>query len=118
MEKIRKEEELVGKRLVDARVEKGLSRSKVASMLGISHQQMQKYEAGINRISAGKLHYFAKKLSLPVTYFFRKESGEVVKSELSRKEQTELTNLIKRYSKLNAKTKKIINLLMDELSKK
>lgn len=117
MEKIKKEEVLVGKKLVEARVEKGLSRSSVASMLGISHQQMQKYEAGINRISAGKLYYLAKKLGLPITYFYKKESGVAAKKSLSKKEQSEITGLIRKYSKISPKAKKIVSSLLDELAR-
>jgi transcriptional regulator with XRE-family HTH domain len=48
----------------------GLSRHQLAEKIGVTHQQLQKYEKGINRISAGRLVAIANALSKPVSYFF------------------------------------------------
>lgn len=48
----------------------GLSQTQVADALGITFQQIQKYERGANRISASKLYDAAKLLQAPVSYFF------------------------------------------------
>jgi transcriptional regulator with XRE-family HTH domain len=48
----------------------GLSQERLAEALGLTFQQVQKYERGSNRISASKLYEIAKFLSVPVSYFF------------------------------------------------
>jgi len=53
------------------RVERGLSQEKVASQLGITAQQLKKYERGANRIGASRLHQIAIVLDVPIQYFFR-----------------------------------------------
>ena len=58
---------LVGKRICAQRVFRGLSRSALASSIGVTFQQLQKYEKGINRITVGKLCEIAAALQLDVT---------------------------------------------------
>ena len=53
-----------------ARVKAGLSQSKLAAELGITFQQLQKYEKGKNRIAVSTLLLIAEALSLPVQSFF------------------------------------------------
>lgn len=53
-----------------ARVKAGLSQSKLAAELGITFQQLQKYEKGRNRIAVSTLLLIADALSLPVQSFF------------------------------------------------
>ena len=48
----------------------GLSQEKLADGLGITFQQVQKYEKGTNRISASRLHEMARILQVPVPFFF------------------------------------------------
>lgn len=60
----------VGARLRIRRKMMGLSQTQVADALGITFQQIQKYERGANRISASKLYDAAKLLQAPVSYFF------------------------------------------------
>lgn len=60
----------VGQRLRQRRVLVGLSQEKLARMVGITFQQVQKYERGANRIVASRLFELAKVLDVPVSYFF------------------------------------------------
>jgi len=48
----------------------GLSQEALGNALGLTFQQVQKYERGANRISASKLHETARFLKVPVAYFF------------------------------------------------
>ncbi len=48
----------------------GLSQDRLAAQLGLTFQQIQKYERGANRISASKLFQTAKALGVSVSYFF------------------------------------------------
>jgi transcriptional regulator with XRE-family HTH domain len=48
----------------------GMSQSKVGEAVGLTFQQIQKYERGSNRIGSSRLYEFAKVLDVPVSYFF------------------------------------------------
>ncbi|MEH6575667.1 MAG: helix-turn-helix transcriptional regulator [Amphritea sp.] len=61
---------LVARNVRERRIYKGLSQAQLAAMLDVSFQQMQKYEKGRNRISAGRLHKIAVTLQCPEQYFF------------------------------------------------
>lgn len=60
----------VGSRLRLRRHAIGMAQEALAEQLGISFQQVQKYEAGVNRISASRLFDIAGILHVPVSYFF------------------------------------------------
>jgi len=48
----------------------GISQERLADDLGLTFQQVQKYERGANRVSASKLYEIARSLSAPVSFFF------------------------------------------------
>lgn len=60
----------VGSRLRVRRTLLGMSQEKLAGAIGLTFQQVQKYERGLNRISAGRLYQFSRILDIPVSYFF------------------------------------------------
>ena len=60
----------VGARLRLRRTLLGLSQEKLGEAVGITFQQLQKYERGANRISASRLFNLAQVLGVPVTFFF------------------------------------------------
>jgi transcriptional regulator with XRE-family HTH domain len=60
----------VGSRLRMRRLVLGMSQEKLGEALGITFQQIQKYEKGTNRISASRLQLAAKVLSVPVDFFY------------------------------------------------
>ncbi len=60
----------VGDRIRVRRFLMGLSQEKLGEALGLSFQQVQKYEKGANRVSASRLFQFAKILNVPAPYFF------------------------------------------------
>src|ERR1700674_4185546 len=53
----------------------GMSQTELADVIGVTFQQVQKYEKGVNRIGAGRLYRIADTLSIPVTFFFEGASG-------------------------------------------
>jgi len=59
----------VGARLRAARLEAGKSQTDVAEALGVTFQQVQKYEKGTNRISAGRLYELSRLFDVPVQSF-------------------------------------------------
>ena len=48
----------------------GLSQDSIGKAIGVTFQQIQKYERGINRMGASRIYDFAKALNVPVSYFF------------------------------------------------
>lgn len=48
----------------------GMSQERLGELLGLTFQQVQKYEKGINRISAGRLFEVSVRLGCPITYFY------------------------------------------------
>jgi transcriptional regulator with XRE-family HTH domain len=60
----------VGTKLRARRTKLGMSQSTLAEALGLTFQQVQKYEKGANRISASRLQQIAQILHMPVEYFF------------------------------------------------
>ncbi len=60
----------VGKRLRLRRTLLGMSQEAVGSAIGVTFQQVQKYERGINRMGASRLFDFSKVMNIPVSYFF------------------------------------------------
>jgi transcriptional regulator with XRE-family HTH domain len=60
----------VGERIRLRRTERGLTQEQLAEALEVSYQQVQKYETGANRISAGRIWEIARKLAVEVGYFF------------------------------------------------
>ena len=60
----------VGRRLRQRRVALGISQEQLGGELGLTFQQIQKYEKGQNRVSAGRLYKVAMILSVPVEFFF------------------------------------------------
>jgi transcriptional regulator with XRE-family HTH domain len=61
---------VVGVRMAARRSALGLSQTALAAQLGVSFQQVQKYEKGSNRVSASRLHQVATALGCPVADFF------------------------------------------------
>jgi transcriptional regulator with XRE-family HTH domain len=62
-------DKLVGVRVRMRRMIKGLSQEKLGEALGVTFQQIQKYEKGLNRISASRLERLSRALDAPAGYF-------------------------------------------------
>lgn len=69
---------VVGANVRRLRVESGITLAEMAEALGISHQQLQKYETGANRVSAGMLYELARYFVMPIDALFvgTDESGD------------------------------------------
>ena len=81
----------IGKRIKMQRLARGLSQTDVASRLGITFQQIQKYERGTNRVGAGRLQEMANLLGVTPAFFF--EDGPRYKPGQS-EEASETTELL------------------------
>lgn len=77
-EKVRSPQNLdvhVGKRIRMRRALLGISQEKLAEAIGITFQQVQKYERGVNRVSASRLFQIGEVLDVPVAYFYAEYHG-------------------------------------------
>lgn len=103
----------VGKRLRRRRRLLGLTQSQLADAVGIRFQQVQKYEAGANRVSASRLFELAEALDVPVQYFYeglegRGESAltgeEALEADILSKKET--VDLVRAYYRLNERPRR------------
>ncbi|WP_208438532.1 helix-turn-helix domain-containing protein [Bartonella grahamii] len=112
---------LIGKRIRHRRISIGLSQKELGSHLGVSFQQIQKYEKGLNRVSAKCLLEIAQKLNVPVNFFYAdlaiKEDTPTKETLLhldqctySEKEHT----LLKNFRELKSKKQKAILWLISD----
>jgi transcriptional regulator with XRE-family HTH domain len=60
----------VGQRIRARRMAKGMSQTELGGLLGVTFQQVQKYEKGVNRVGAGRLVRVGEALEVPVSFFF------------------------------------------------
>jgi transcriptional regulator with XRE-family HTH domain len=60
----------IGRKIRALRLQRGLSQSGLADGIGLTFQQVQKYEKGTNRVSAGRLQKIADMLNIPITFFY------------------------------------------------
>ena len=65
----------VGRRVRSRRLECNLSQTELADAIGVTFQQVQKYEKGTNRIGAGRLERISEKLGVPISFFFDTMDG-------------------------------------------
>ena len=69
----------VGNRIRLRRTLLGLSQEKLASLLGLTFQQVQKYERGMNRVGASRLWDIGKVLNVPIEFFYEDMDIDVAK---------------------------------------
>lgn len=82
----------VGKRLKLLRIQRGLSQEKLSELIDVSFQQVQKYENGVNRISAGRLWLICLALHVMPNAFFEEVDDVRLPSN---------TRLLQRFSSLS-----------------
>ena len=70
----------IGAKIQELRPASGLSRQQLGDLIAVTHQQLQKYEKGTNRVSAGRLAVIARHLNKPVSYFYE-EIGIVTSND-------------------------------------
>ncbi|MDR0753485.1 MAG: helix-turn-helix domain-containing protein, partial [Holosporaceae bacterium] len=101
----------IGKRVKARRAFLGISQEKLGSYLDVTFQQIQKYEKGTNRISAGTLYYIAGILEVNVSYFtdgFRQMSSLNEESKPTynpnQSKNKEMTELLRFFHKITDAT--------------
>src|SRR3982750_733249 len=101
----------VAKRVRALRLQRGISQTELGGILDVTFQQVQKYETGTNRISAGRLQQIAEVLDVPVPYFYANDTngrghpgGEprstAINSEFDLLQSAHAIRLVRAYSRI------------------
>ena len=111
----------VGRRIRARRLARHMSQTDLASRLGLTFQQVQKYEKGTNRVGAGRLHRIAEILDVSVSHFFPDGQTQAGDDQQSRIVEFLVTaravRLLKAYSQLaDPKLQQSIVSLVEELA--
>ena len=114
----------IGRKIRALRLERGLSQSNLGDGIGLTFQQVQKYEKGTNRVSAGRLQRIADMLNIPVTFFYggvgsRAKKREVNDPALAFMQTRGAVRLMRAYSEISSRsTKYALVVLAESLSDK
>jgi transcriptional regulator with XRE-family HTH domain len=119
----------IGRRVRAERRNHGIAQSEFADALDLSFQQLQKYEQGTNRISAGRLLQMANLLNIPVAQFFEgledahkpansaaREAGAEYQRLLNFASGREGQKLFRAFDKLDAQGRRAVLRMMEALA--
>ena len=99
----------IGEIIKKRRKELGISQEKLAEILGVTYQQIQRYENGTNRLNVENIQFVARALSVSVSYFFEPDKILITPKEIFSNLPAEDLNLIKYFQKIKSnQNKKIV----------
>jgi transcriptional regulator with XRE-family HTH domain len=109
----------IGQKIRALRLERGLSQSGLAEGIGLTFQQVQKYEKGTNRVSAGRLQKIADMLNTPVMFFYagiggRSKKPDTRSSGLAFMQTKGAMRLMRAYSEISSRTTKYAMVVLAE----
>jgi len=109
----------IGQKIRALRLERGLSQSGLAEGIGLTFQQVQKYEKGTNRVSAGRLQQIADMLNTPVMFFYAGMGGRAKKKDtretgLAFMQTKGAMRLMRAYSEISSRTTKYALVVLAE----
>jgi transcriptional regulator with XRE-family HTH domain len=94
----------VGNRVRLRRMLVGMSQEKLGELLGLTFQQVQKYEKGVNRVGAARLQQIATALDVPVTFFYDGDGKAREVESLLFLDSAFSLRLLRAYSKIKDQT--------------
>ena len=118
----------IGKKLKMIRTMSGMTQDQLGELVGVTFQQIQKYEKGLNRVSAGRLYELAQVFGKPVSSFFsdyipdksyqnfelRREQDHFTSDEVKNRE---IISLVKSFNKISrSEVRKNIVTLLNSMS--
>ncbi len=111
----------VGKNLRNARNLRGLTQKQLGETVGLTLQQIQKYENGSNRITVSRLHQFSEVLHIPVAQFFSGPGPESAPTDTDGSEEglrfsAEDFEVLSLTQKLSGRMKRRLICLMEEMA--
>jgi transcriptional regulator with XRE-family HTH domain len=107
-------DQIIGARIRARRLAVGISQEKLAAALGLTFQQIQKYEKGVNRVTAGRLVAIAQVLGAPVDAFFDLDRSPIDAVFL---EDADLHQLLMVYAHLPDHKKELVQQLCADLAR-
>ena len=110
----------IGRKIRALRLERGLSQSGLAEGIGLTFQQVQKYEKGANRVSAGRLQQISDMLNVPVMFFYggmgaRAKKSEMAPSGIAFLQTRGALRLMRAYTEITSRTTKYALVVLAEL---
>src|SRR3972149_9164948 len=90
----------IGERIKKRRIELGITQEKLADLLGVTYQQVQRYENGTNRLNVENIQSIAHILSVPVAHFFAPDEIAMVAEETTAYFPVDEIKLLKYYRKI------------------
>ena len=108
----------VGMRVRSRRLECRMSQTDLADKIGITFQQVQKYEKGVNRIGAGRLQRIAEILGVPVSEFFATSASTPSAGNLYELVDTaSALRLLRAYARIpNPQVKQAVTVLVEKIA--
>lgn len=108
----------MGNKIFQLRLGMGLSRQQLAEIIGVTHQQLQKYEKGINRISVGRLALISKALDKEIKYFYEDFDQQQIPEEQVTNHQRMCIELSRNFMKIkDSDHQTAINTLVKSLAR-
>jgi transcriptional regulator with XRE-family HTH domain len=109
----------IGRKIRALRLERGLSQSGLAEGIDLTFQQVQKYEKGTNRVSAGRLQRIADLLNIPVMFFYdglgaRPKKQPLRNSSLAFVQTKGAMRLLRAYTEIGSRTTKYALVVLAE----
>lgn len=90
----------IGERIKNRRRDLGISQEQLAEILGVTYQQVQRYENGMNRLNVENIQVIADALSAPVSYFFEPDKPSMVSKEKASYTVPDEVKLLKYFRKI------------------
>jgi len=102
----------IGERIRARRIEMDMSQVELGALMGLTFQQIQKYERGKNRLAASRLPLIAETLDVPITYFFGGDNGKKKPIDFD----TQTLRVARLYSKLKKNDRILVKSIVRHVS--
>jgi transcriptional regulator with XRE-family HTH domain len=105
---------IIGQKLKMARQLRDMSREELAERLGVTFQQIQKYEMAKNRVAASRLYAIAEVLELPMAYFFGDK--DIVSRDLDLALDKDSVAILREFQPLSKQKRRVVRDLLAQLA--
>ncbi len=108
----------IGEKIKKKRRELGLSQEELAERLGVTYQQVQRYENGMNKLNVENIQVIADVLDVPVSYFFGNGRKDIVSKELTPYLPADESKLLGYFKRIKTRNLKSLVLQVAKLAAK
>jgi transcriptional regulator with XRE-family HTH domain len=95
-----------------------ISQERLAEILDVSYQQVQRYENGSNKLNVESIQNVAAALAVPVAYFFESAASDLVTEHLTPHQPAEEKTLLKHFRQISARNNKLVVISVARLAAK